>query len=142
MASLSERLKRLRAEKKESQGDLAELLSISRTSYCKYETDRHEPSVDYLIKLAKHYDVTVDYLIGNTDNRNSPAVTPNDEAEIIHLFRVSDNKELLLKLWKDSDKYDLNEEEIELIKAYRKATKKGRAAIDEFAEFVTSKNKR
>lgn len=142
MATLSERLKQLRAEKKESQGDLAELLSISRTSYCKYETDRHEPSVDYLIKLANHYDVTVDYLVGNTDSRSCTNEVPEDESEVMHKFRVSDDKALLMKLWNDTERYNLSDEEAELVRAYRTATKNGRAAIIEFADFMANKNKR
>lgn len=142
MASLSERLKQLRAEKKKSQGDLASLLSISRTSYCKYETDRHEPSVEYLVKLANYYDVTVDYLVGNADSRNCPTLTPQDEAEILHKYRISDNKELLIKLWSDADTYNLSEQEANLVRSYRASTKNGKASITEFADFMASKSKR
>ncbi|KST87996.1 transcriptional regulator Cro/CI family [Lactococcus lactis subsp. lactis] len=70
-SSLSKRIKQLRLETGYTQKELAELIGVSQGSYAKYgtETGHIIPSVDRLLKLAKVFNVTVSYLIGETDER-------------------------------------------------------------------------
>lgn len=63
---LSARLKELREELGLTQEEVANKLNISRQAYANWETDRSEPSVEMLINLSKFYNVSVDYLCGNT----------------------------------------------------------------------------
>lgn len=65
------RLRMLRKEKGYTQAKLAEMLNYGCTAITNYESGRNEPSISDLIKCAKIFDVTVDYLIGN-DNRRKP----------------------------------------------------------------------
>ena len=58
------RLKKLRIDKEWSQRDLALLLRISQANYSKYETGFIEPDLQTLIQLAALFDVTIDYLVG------------------------------------------------------------------------------
>ena len=51
--SLGTNISRLRAEKRLSQGDLAEVLEVSRQSVSKWETDSSVPDLDKLIKLSQ-----------------------------------------------------------------------------------------
>lgn len=61
--SLGENIYRLRAEKRMSQGDLAEALEVSRQSISKWETDGATPELDKLVRLAELFGVTLDELV-------------------------------------------------------------------------------
>ncbi|MBR1739567.1 MAG: helix-turn-helix transcriptional regulator [Ruminococcus sp.] len=63
------RIKELREDKKESQQKLASLLNVSQTMISRYESGQAYPDVDMLITLAKHFGVSVDYLIGVSDSK-------------------------------------------------------------------------
>ncbi len=62
-----ERLKDLRLERKLSQADLAEVLGTTRQQIGKWELGIQMMGVDKYIKLAKYYNVSLDYLLGLTD---------------------------------------------------------------------------
>ncbi len=64
-----ERLKKLRRERKVPQKELAEYLGISIRGYQFYESEDNEPNEKTLIALADFYQVSIDYLVGRTDNR-------------------------------------------------------------------------
>lgn len=61
-----ERLKELRQEKGLTQKQIADLFGISRISVVYWEQGS-EPDYDTLIKLAKFFDVSVDFLLGIED---------------------------------------------------------------------------
>ena len=65
-----ERLKELRLEKKVPQKELAVYLGISVRGYQFYESEDNEPNIKMLIALADFYGVTIDYLVGRTDERS------------------------------------------------------------------------
>ena len=60
---LHEKIYRLRTEKKLSQGDLAELLDVSRQSVSKWETGASIPDLDKLVKMSDLFGVTMDFLV-------------------------------------------------------------------------------
>lgn len=62
---LAERITELRNKRKLTQQELADKVGITRATYAQYELGRRTPDYDTLIKLAKFYKVTVDYLLGN-----------------------------------------------------------------------------
>ena len=62
------RLAELRYENRFSQDKVAELLNITRPQYTLYETGKREIPVKYLRILAKKYNVSIDYIVGETDN--------------------------------------------------------------------------
>ena len=64
-----ERLKLLRKERKVQQKELAELLGLSIRGYQFYESEVNEPSIKMLIILADFYHVSIDYLVGRSDQR-------------------------------------------------------------------------
>ncbi len=63
----SERLKILRMGLGLSQEKLAKSLNVSRAAVADWETRAKEPCYDILIKLAKFFNVTTDYLVGKVD---------------------------------------------------------------------------
>ena len=51
-----------------NQTQVAKLLDMSQTGYSKYETGENDIPTAVLIKLARMYNTSVDYLLGETDN--------------------------------------------------------------------------
>lgn len=63
----SVRLKAMRKDRKETQEDIAKLLKIQRTTVGEYERGNICPPMDKMKVLADHFEVSVDYLMGNTN---------------------------------------------------------------------------
>ena len=61
---ISDKLKRLREEKKYSQSPLARILNVTRSSVNAWELGISVPSTQYIVKLAQLYKVSSDYLLG------------------------------------------------------------------------------
>ena len=68
MLTIGERLKQLRKEQKVMQKDLALFLEIPLRTFQSYEYNEVEPSVTILAKLADRFGVSLDYLIGRSDD--------------------------------------------------------------------------
>lgn len=62
------RLKELRKKKGISQLRLATELNTTQNTISRYETGEREPGIDELIMIADYFNVSVDYLIGRTEN--------------------------------------------------------------------------
>lgn len=62
------RLKELRKGRGMTQQKLASELSMTQKRISHYEIGDHEPNFVALIKIADYFDVSVDYLLGRTDN--------------------------------------------------------------------------
>lgn len=61
---LSNNLKKLRQARNISQVELAKALFVSKQSISNWENDNIIPSVDMLIKIARYFSVSTDYLLG------------------------------------------------------------------------------
>jgi len=64
MTIFSERLRELRTEKDLSAVQVATHLGITRRAYSYYEQSLRQPDFEMLVKLAKFFNVTADYLLG------------------------------------------------------------------------------
>lgn len=62
------RLRELRRARNMTQLKLAIDLNMSQNTISRYESGAHEPGIAELIMLADYFNVSVDYLIGRTDN--------------------------------------------------------------------------
>lgn len=62
------RLRDLREDRDLSQKRVAELLNMSQTGYSKYETGENDIPTQVLITLSRFYNVSIDYLLGQTDD--------------------------------------------------------------------------
>ncbi len=58
----------LREDNDYKQKQLAEYLNVSQNTYSQYENGVIELTAPTLVKLADFYDVSVDYLLGRTNN--------------------------------------------------------------------------
>ena len=66
---LSERLRECRKEKGYTQGQVAIFCDITEKAYQNYELMTRKPQIEILIKIADLFDVSIDYLVGRTDNK-------------------------------------------------------------------------
>lgn len=57
----------LRKEFKMTQEEVANKLNVSRQSYSNWETGRRDPGIKTLIDLANFFNVSIDYLCGDTN---------------------------------------------------------------------------
>lgn len=64
MVNIGERIIQLRKAKNWSQGELAKKIEASRVMIGKYEREDNSPSIEVIVKLAKAFEVSVDYLLG------------------------------------------------------------------------------
>lgn len=62
------KLYELRTEKGLSQRSIAKILNISQGTYNNWENGKTEPSIAQLIEISKFFEISVDYLIGNSDD--------------------------------------------------------------------------
>ena len=69
MIKMGEKLRLLRKEHKFTQKQLAERIGVAISAVSSYESGVRFPTYDTLIKLARIYHVSTDYLLGLTDIR-------------------------------------------------------------------------
>lgn len=63
------RLRDLREDRDMNQTQIAKILDMSQTGYSKYETGENDIPTSILIKLARFYDTSIDYLLGETNEK-------------------------------------------------------------------------
>lgn len=81
----SERLKKLRKDAGLTQVDVAEKLGISQPAYASWERGVKKPTQENLVKLSNILCVSVDYLLGQTENKQTSDVLEDIEL----LFRMN-----------------------------------------------------
>lgn len=63
------RIRDLREDMDLTQTQMAKLLNMSQTGYSKYETGENDVPTAVLIKLSKIHNVSIDYILGQTDKK-------------------------------------------------------------------------
>lgn len=66
--TFSERICQLKLERKLLQKDIAAAIGLSLRAYQYYEKGQKEPTLSVLIRLADFFDVSLDYLVGRSDD--------------------------------------------------------------------------
>jgi transcriptional regulator with XRE-family HTH domain len=84
---LNSRLRELRKRKELSQESLANLLGVSQSAITSYENGKNIPSPDVLKQIAKLFDVSIDYLLGNSDIKANFDENETDLMKIVNLYR-------------------------------------------------------
>lgn len=106
MLNIGSKITELRKAKNWSQEDLAKEIGSSRVMIGKYERNDNAPSIEVLLKMAKAFDVTVDYLIGEgqLSSYDKDVLKRIEDIEHLpeedknHLFYVIDNLIKAVKL--------------------------------------------
>lgn len=80
-------LKTLRKQRKITQQQMAERLSITQQAYATYENGTAQPPIDNLKKLADYFDVSIDYLLGR---ENKSTDLSQDERQLLTYFKQCD----------------------------------------------------
>lgn len=62
------RIRDMREDRDLNQTQVARMLGMSQTGYSKYETGENDIPTSVLIKLARFYNTSIDYLLGETDD--------------------------------------------------------------------------
>lgn len=106
---LKDRLKQLRIEKGKTQKEMAKDLGTTDVSIGRYEAGTREPKTDILNALADYFDVTTDYLLGRTDEKQ-PKKERFQGVTTISAHRIGDIEQLSEEGLEELDNY------IELLK--------------------------
>ena len=110
----SERLKNHRKQAHLTQVDVAEKLGISQPAYASWERGAKKPTQDNLVKIAQVLNVSIDYLVGNSDEH-----LKEDELDNVELlFRMNSNG------LTEEEKAIFKKELIEFMEKRKKAFKK------------------
>lgn len=81
--SFGARLKELRLEKNMQQSELGRLLNITNVAVSHYENDNRKPTPEIISKVSDIFNVSTDYLLGNTTSkRKYYDLTEKDEKSI------------------------------------------------------------
>ena len=63
------RIKDIREDSDITQQQIAEYLHIKQNTYSQYENGHRQIPIDFLIKLARYYNTSIDYLLGETNEK-------------------------------------------------------------------------
>ena len=67
MEILAQRLLALRKEHDKKQTELAKAVGLSISAYCRYEYGEREPTASTIVRMARYFGVSADYLLGLRD---------------------------------------------------------------------------
>jgi len=91
MLNIGSKITELRKNKGLSQAQLAEAVNASRDIIGKYERNDNSPSIEMALKIAKVFDVSVDYLLGEGKHANFDKETLKRLADIENLDQATRN---------------------------------------------------
>ncbi|OAA91222.1 helix-turn-helix domain-containing protein [Clostridium ljungdahlii] len=92
-----EKLKKLRTDKHMTQQELAKILKISSSTIGMYEQNRRSPDIQTLKLIAKYFNVSVDYLLGNSDDKTIP--TPKEDTPVEKISKSLGDDPELSEFW-------------------------------------------
>lgn len=64
-----ERIRNLREDRDITQAEIGNYLNVSQRTYSRYETGERSIPIEVFIQLSNYYHVSVDYLVGLTDQK-------------------------------------------------------------------------
>lgn len=71
VTEISRRLIEIRKDNNLSQEKMSGMLGVRRSTYKNYEVSQSDPSLSLLIKIAVTFDVSIDYIVGRSDEKKS-----------------------------------------------------------------------
>lgn len=97
------RIRQLRKTYRLTQEDLAEVLHTSRRNYSYYETGDQNIPVESLCTLADFYGVSVDYLVGRSDRKDSEVKSTENFPPVRIPAMIVSEKRAILRAAKKSN---------------------------------------
>lgn len=102
MKIFGQTLSRLRHESGRSQRQTAADLGISQALLSHYENGAREPKLEFVIKICDYYNVTADFLLGRTDQRENTSrilelFSEFEQIKLTESSLIDEFKELLIK---------------------------------------------
>lgn len=110
-------LKKLRKEAGLTQTNIAQKLGITQNSYSRYESGKRKIETNLLLKIAKLHNVSVSYLLGESDNKKTTEIV--ETIQQLHEYKVlnqalatgtgfhdTDEIEYDIVYWKNDINYD------------------------------------
>ncbi|MCY6958900.1 helix-turn-helix domain-containing protein [Clostridium brassicae] len=97
-------LKDLREDREMTQEELGKLLCVTKQAVYTYEKGENEPTMDALIKIADIFDVSLDYLLGRTKQKENFHI--NNEL-FLRVLNDRHKKKFLLDICKNLNDYNL-----------------------------------
>ena len=102
---IGKRIKQLRTNQKISQQELGDILGVTKVSVSCYENGKRVPSLDTLIKLAKYFNTSIDYLVGREkkifNEENNKYVGSISEQDIELIYELKHYPNLYNRIIKD-----------------------------------------
>ena len=94
---MGEKLKSLRIEKNLTQKQVADRIGLAISAVSSYESGTRYPSYDVLVKLARIFHVSTDYLLGITNTRNIDVTGLRDNeielvSQLVDMLRNKNNR--------------------------------------------------
>ena len=123
MATLGERIKALRKERRWNRDQLGKELNVSGSAVSMWETDKRTPATKMMEAMCDLFDVQYDYLVGKSGYRHA-------EDEILDRIAAEEAK----------NDFQLSNDEQELIDAYRKSKAEHQSLIRDVAIMYSKKN--
>ena len=119
----SDQLKLLRNEMGLSQRELCKILCVSSGAIAMWETDKRQPDIATLCKLADYFNVSIDYLLGRTEEKSPIPITQKIHGHGDVLPRTVPLDQL-------------TEEEQELIEKYRKLAYGSKLRVEAYTKVL------
>ena len=92
------RLRDLREDADLTQEELVKLLKMHKTTYTNYEQGKREPPFELIIKLAKFYDVSIDYIAGLSEETSKETDFAMQAAVKEVFWELKDEERLIVAL--------------------------------------------
>lgn len=107
----SRRLTQLRRSNGMTQKQIAQSLSIDRSTYAYYELDKTKPDFETLVRISNIYQVSLDYLLGQSDSPSSPSVVVREPgptygdalSESVPLSGLSEDEQSFIIMYRQMD---------------------------------------
>lgn len=103
MKNINSKIVELRESKRINQSEMARILGVSRTALYRYETGERIPDMEFIVKFAEYFGVSIDDLVFSDKTPISTIKTPTREQILIEKYNeasngVRESVDILLKM--------------------------------------------
>ena len=91
MSSFGTRVKELRNQRGLRQDQFAQKIEVAPSTVGAYERDTREPSFEILKRMSKYFNVSIDYLLCNTDEPRTVVDALNDNSKELKEFLANNS---------------------------------------------------